>query len=59
MKKLGEITLNEIKDMCDEHISSGGQCSECPFWIFCMPETGMTYVPPTCWGTELEKEMEV
>ncbi len=58
MKKLGEITLGEIKDACEEHLLSGRPCTECPLWIFCMPEGTHDYAP-TCWGTELEKEVEV
>lgn len=58
MKQLGEVTLNEIKDRCEEHLSLGADCQSCPFWVFCMPE-GMSEKSPTCWGTELVEEMEV
>ena len=56
--KLGEMTLNEIKDRCEKHIESGqNDCTSCPLWIFCMPEGTHEYAP-TNWGTELNKEME-
>lgn len=56
--KIGEMTLNEIKDRCEKHIESGQKgCTSCPLWIFCMPE-GIHEYAPTNWGTELNKEME-